>query len=227
MRTLARAWRSRCDSGAGARWRGFRALHRLLFRTQQRDRGGADSDFAGGHNDPSGAGAQARAGKGAGHMDRSNLQQFVPVAGAISASGLGASGALVDVKPDGSLRLNLDYFDYCTGRAVAGQRFHKLLGLPPRKRLRTADAGTMDLAAASKPCSRKSCCAWRARWSAANEHPQPMRGRRRVVLSRVGNGKILRDGHFKNLRIRRLPANAGGALGGCARGIPSDQSAAK
>src|SRR5678816_1466370 len=39
---------------------------------------------------------------------------------------------LVDVKPDGSFRLNLDYFDYCTGLRLASERFHELFGGPPR-----------------------------------------------------------------------------------------------
>ena len=43
---------------------------------------------------------------------------------------------LIDVKPDGSFRLNLDYFNYCTGLTMTNERFHALFGAPPRDRLR-------------------------------------------------------------------------------------------
>ena len=40
---------------------------------------------------------------------------------------------LIDIKPDGSFRLNLDYFDYCTGLTMTNEKFDELFGGPPRK----------------------------------------------------------------------------------------------
>ena len=45
---------------------------------------------------------------------------------------------LIDVKPDGSFRLDLDYFDYCTGLTMTNARFDALFGGPPRAARRAA-----------------------------------------------------------------------------------------
>ena len=55
--------------------------------------------------------------------------------------------ALVDLKPDGSLWLNMDYFNYCQGLTMTGPKFHELFGGPPRKPESTLEQRHMDLAA--------------------------------------------------------------------------------
>src|SRR5437764_399820 len=54
---------------------------------------------------------------------------------------------LLDLKPDGSFRLNLDYFNYCTGLTMTNERFHDLFGGPPRKSAVWLEQRDMDLAA--------------------------------------------------------------------------------
>src|ERR1700747_742777 len=54
---------------------------------------------------------------------------------------------LIDLKPDGSFRLNLDYFDYCTGLTMTNARFDALFGGPPRDPESLLDQRSMDLAA--------------------------------------------------------------------------------
>ena len=54
---------------------------------------------------------------------------------------------LIDVKEDGSFRLNLDYFDYCTGLRMTNARFDELFGGPPRKPEEKLTQREMDLAA--------------------------------------------------------------------------------
>src|SRR6202050_2470577 len=54
---------------------------------------------------------------------------------------------LIDVKPDGSFQLNLDYFNYCAGLTMTNSRFHRLFGLPPRKPAELLTQQHMDIAA--------------------------------------------------------------------------------
>jgi carbamoyltransferase len=54
---------------------------------------------------------------------------------------------LIDIKPDGSYRLNLDYFDYCTGLTMTNRRFDALFGSPPRRADEPLTQRHMDLAA--------------------------------------------------------------------------------
>ena len=54
---------------------------------------------------------------------------------------------LIDLKPDGSFRLNLDYFNYCTGLTMTNERFNALFGGPPRKPEMRLEQRDMDLAA--------------------------------------------------------------------------------
>ncbi|MGE0769732.1 MAG: carbamoyltransferase [Hyphomicrobiaceae bacterium] len=120
---------------------------------------------------------------------------------------------LVDVKDDGSFKLNLDYFDYCTGLRMTNERFHKLFGSPPRKP--DQDALTqvhMDLAASIQAVTEEIVL--KLTRSIASE------GRSRnlclaggVALNCVANGKILRDGKFSEIWVQPAAGDAGGALG--------------
>ena len=124
---------------------------------------------------------------------------------------------LVDMKPDGSFRLNLDYFDYCAGLTMTSQRFHKLFGLPPRKPSELLTQQHMDLAASIQAVLEEIML--RMTRALASETGIPnlcMAGG--VALNCVANGKILRDGHFKNLWIQPASGDAGGALGAALAG---------
>ena len=124
---------------------------------------------------------------------------------------------LVDVKPDGSFHLNLDYFDYCTGLTMTNQRFHQLFGLPPRKPSELLTQEHMDLAASIQAVLEEIMLRMTRALAAETGVPNLcMAGG--VALNCVANGKILRDGHFKNLWIQPASGDAGGALGAALAG---------
>jgi len=124
---------------------------------------------------------------------------------------------LVDVKPDGSFRLNLDYFDYCTGLTMTNRRFHKLFGLPPRKPSELLTQEHMDLAASIQTVLEEIMLRLTRALAAETGIPNLcMAGG--VALNCVANGKILRDGYFKNVWIQPASGDAGGALGAALAG---------
>jgi len=119
---------------------------------------------------------------------------------------------LIDVKSDGSFRLNLDYFNYCAGLTMTNDRFHRLFGMPPRKPSELLTQQHMDVAASIQ--SALETVILRITRALASETGIPnlcLAGG--VALNCVANGKILRDGHFKNLWIQPASGDAGGALG--------------
>jgi len=119
---------------------------------------------------------------------------------------------LIDVKPDGSFRLNLDYFNYCAGLTMTNERFHRLFGLPPRKPAELLTQQHMDIAASIQAALETVIL--RITRALASETGIPnlcLAGG--VALNCVANGKILRDGNFKNLWIQPASGDAGGALG--------------
>jgi carbamoyltransferase len=119
---------------------------------------------------------------------------------------------LIDVKPDGSFHLNLDYFNYCAGLTMTNQRFHRLFGLPPRKPSEPLTQQHMDIAASIQSALEEVIL--RLTRSLAAETGVPnlcLAGG--VALNCVANGKVLRDGHFKNVWIQPASGDAGGALG--------------
>jgi carbamoyltransferase len=119
---------------------------------------------------------------------------------------------LIDVKADGSFRLNLDYFNYCAGLTMTNDRFHRLFGMPPRKPSELLTQQHMDIAASIQ--SALETVILRITRALASQTGIPnlcLAGG--VALNCVANGKILRDGHFKNLWIQPASGDAGGALG--------------
>ncbi len=119
---------------------------------------------------------------------------------------------LIDLKPDGSFRLNLDYFDYCTGLTMTNARFDELFGGPPRKAEAQLTQREMDLAASIQAATEEVVL--RLTRSIADET-----GVRNlclaggVALNCVANGKVLRDGRYTGLWIQPAAGDAGGALG--------------
>jgi carbamoyltransferase len=119
---------------------------------------------------------------------------------------------LIDVKPDGSFRLNLDYFDYCTGLTMTNRKFSELFGGPPRQAEERLTQRHMDLAASVQAVLEevvlRMTCSLAAQTGARN---LCIAGG--VGLNCVANGKVRRAGKFKGLWIQPAAGDAGGALG--------------
>jgi carbamoyltransferase len=119
---------------------------------------------------------------------------------------------LIDVKPDGSFRLDMGYFNYCTGLTMTSERFHKLFGGPPRKPESLLTQRDMDLAASVQAVTDEVML--RLTRSLARDtglHNLCLAGG--VALNCVSNGKVLRDGKFARVWIQPAAGDAGGALG--------------
>ena len=119
---------------------------------------------------------------------------------------------LVDVKPDGSFRLNQEYFDYCTGLTMTNDRFAELFGGPARGPEENLTQKHMDLAASVQAVTEDVMLKLtRAIASETGQKNLCLAGG--VALNCVANGKILRDGRFKSIWIQPAAGDAGGALG--------------
>jgi carbamoyltransferase len=119
---------------------------------------------------------------------------------------------LVDIKDDGSFRLNLEYFDYCTGLTMTGPKFDELFGAPPRKGEQRLTQREMDLAASVQAITEEIMI--KLARSVARETGQKnlcLAGG--VALNCVGNGKVLRDRSFERIWIQPAAGDAGGAVG--------------
>ena len=119
---------------------------------------------------------------------------------------------LIDLKPDGSFRLDMDYFNYCTGLTMTNAKFHNLFGGPPRTPEERLTQRHMDLAASIQAVVEEVVL--RLSRSVVKESGTKnlcLAGG--VALNCVANGKIMRDGHVENLWIQPAAGDAGGALG--------------
>ena len=119
---------------------------------------------------------------------------------------------LVDVKPDGSFRLNLDYFDYCTGLTMTNEKFDRLFGGPARQPDEPLTGRHMDLAASVQRVIEEIVLRI-TRSLAVETGIGNLCLAGGVALNCVANGRILRDGVFRNLWIQPAAGDAGGALG--------------
>jgi carbamoyltransferase len=118
----------------------------------------------------------------------------------------------MDLKEDGSFKLNMQYFDYCTGLTMTNRKFNKLFGGPPRKPESDVTQRDMDLARSIQDVTEEVML--RMARHIHNETKQSnlcLAGG--VALNCVGNGKILREGPFDNIWIQPAAGDAGGALG--------------
>ena len=119
---------------------------------------------------------------------------------------------LIDLKPDGTFRLNLNFFDYCTGLTMTNGKFDALFGGPPREPDEPLTQRHMDLAASAQSVIEEAVL--RLTRSLAAETGIPnlcLAGG--VALNCVANGKVLRDGRFDDIWIQPAAGDAGGALG--------------
>jgi carbamoyltransferase len=119
---------------------------------------------------------------------------------------------LIDVKPDGSFRLNLEYFSFCTGLTMTDGRFDALFGGPARSADQPLEQRHMDLAASIQAVTEEVVLRLTRALSAQTglRHLCLAGG---VALNCVANGKVLRDGRFERIFIQPAAGDAGGALG--------------
>ncbi len=119
---------------------------------------------------------------------------------------------LVDLKPDGTFRLNMEYFDYCTGLRMTNEKFHALFGGPPRSPESELTQKEMDLARSIQEVTEEVMLrlARTVRRETGMENLCLAGG---VALNCVGNGRILREGIYKDLWIQPAAGDAGGAVG--------------
>ena len=119
---------------------------------------------------------------------------------------------LIDLKSDGSFRLDMRYFDYCRGMRMASRAFERLFGGPPRRPESPLTDRDMDLAASvQKVAEEVMLRAARAVHEQTGMRNLCLAGG--VALNCVGNGRILREGPFANLWVQPAAGDAGGALG--------------
>ncbi len=119
---------------------------------------------------------------------------------------------LLDLKEDGSFRMDMAYFNYCQGLTMTSDKFHRLFGAPPRQPETPIDQRHMDLAASVQLVTEEIMLR-------AARHVHAQTGMENlclaggVALNCVGNGRILREGPFENIWIQPAAGDAGGALG--------------
>jgi carbamoyltransferase len=120
---------------------------------------------------------------------------------------------LIDLKEDGSFRLDLDYFDYCTGLTMTNGRFDALFGGParePEKELLTQHH--MNLAASIQAVTEEVVLRL-SRGLAAETKMKELCLAGGVALNCVANGVLLRDGRFEKIWVQPAAGDAGGAVG--------------
>jgi carbamoyltransferase len=119
---------------------------------------------------------------------------------------------LMDLKEDGSFRLNMSYFPYCHKTVMTGTKFEKLFGGPPRKAESPLTQREMDMAASIQAVTEEIMLKMA-------KHVHEQTGMKNLVLAGgvalncVGNGRILRESPFENIWIQPAAGDAGGALG--------------
>ena len=119
---------------------------------------------------------------------------------------------LIDLKPDGSFRLDMSYFNYCTGMTMTNAKFDRLFGRPVRPEDAPLTQEHMDIAASAQAVLEDAVLGMTR--GLASEYGQKnlcLAGG--VALNCVANGKILREGKFDNIWIQPAAGDAGGAIG--------------
>jgi len=119
---------------------------------------------------------------------------------------------LIDVKSDGSFRLDQSYFDYCSGLTMTNTRFDDLFGGPPRRPEEPLTQRHMDLAASIQAVTEEIVLRI-TRWLADETGASNLCLAGGVALNCVANGKVLGQGRFAHVWIQPAAGDAGGALG--------------
>jgi carbamoyltransferase len=119
---------------------------------------------------------------------------------------------LVDVKPDGTFRLDMRYFGYATDLRMTTERFHALFGGPPHRPDAPVDQRTMDLAASIQQVTDEIVLRLaRSLRRETGERNLCLAGG--VALNCVSNGRLVREGVFDDVWIQPAAGDAGGAPG--------------
>lgn len=119
---------------------------------------------------------------------------------------------LIDIKDDGSFRLNMAYFNYCVGLTMTNEKFHRLFGRAPRKPETMVTQFDMDVAKSIQEVTEEIIVK-------TARHVRKITGKKYlclaggVALNCVGNGKIARENIFERIWIQPAAGDAGGALG--------------
>lgn len=119
---------------------------------------------------------------------------------------------LIDLKEDGSLRMDMSYFSYCHNTVMTGAKFERFFGGPRRETESPLTQREMDMAASIQAVTEEAILR-------AGRHVHQETGMTNLVLAGgvalncVGNGRLLREGPFENIWIQPAAGDAGGALG--------------
>jgi carbamoyltransferase len=119
---------------------------------------------------------------------------------------------IAHIREDGSVWLDMSYFNYCQGLTMTSQKFHDLFGGPPRKSETFITQKEMDLAASVQYVCEEVVLK-------AARHAKKLTGMRNLVmaggvaLNCVANGRLLREGPFEKIWVQPAAGDAGGALG--------------
>ena len=119
---------------------------------------------------------------------------------------------LIDLKPDGTFRMNMEYFNYCTGLTMTSRKFDDVFGGPPRKAESKFGQREMDLARSIQEVTEEVMLRLsRTMHRETGVDYLCLAGG--VALNCVGNGRLLREGPFKGIWIQPAAGDAGGAVG--------------
>jgi len=119
---------------------------------------------------------------------------------------------LIDLKDDGSFRINQEYFDYCTGLRMTNAKFDALFGAPARDPESLLTQRDMDLAASIQLVTEEIVLRL-TRSIAAETGAKNLCLAGGVALNCVANGKVLKDGKFERIWVQPAAGDAGGAVG--------------
>ncbi|PWU20434.1 MAG: hypothetical protein C5B50_03965 [Verrucomicrobia bacterium] len=119
---------------------------------------------------------------------------------------------IAELKPDGSLWMNMDYLNYCQGLTMTNERFHRLFGGPPRRPEAMLEQRHMDLAASIQRVTEEALLRM-------GRETHRLTGSRNLVLAGgvalncVADGRLWREGPFEGIWVQPAAGDAGGALG--------------
>ena len=119
---------------------------------------------------------------------------------------------LIDLKEDGSFKMNMEYFDYCAGQTMTNKKFNDLFEGAPRVPETNLTQKEMDLAGSVQEVTEEIMLRMA-------RHVKKITGEKYlclaggVALNAVTNGKLLREGPFENIWVQPAAGDAGGALG--------------
>lgn len=119
---------------------------------------------------------------------------------------------LIDLKEDGSFKMNMEYFNYAVGLTMTSEKFHKLFGGPPRKPESKLTQKEMDLARSIQDVTEEIVLRM-ANYVCKETGMKNLCLAGGVALNCVANGRLLKEGPFDDIWIQPAAGDAGGAIG--------------